>query len=129
MEVSGKLMVINATQVISEKFSKRTFVVETSDQYPQQIELQLTQDKCDYLDQYSLGEQVNVSINIRGRAWTNPAGEVKYFNTLEAWKIQRLDGIQEKAPFDAKKYATNEANKMFSRDIEKEYEEEDNLPF
>ena len=47
MEVSGKLTVINATQVISEKFSKRTFVVETADQYPQQIELQLTQDKCD----------------------------------------------------------------------------------
>jgi hypothetical protein len=116
MEVSGKLTVINATQVISEKFSKRTFVVETSDQYPQQIELQLTQDKCDYLDQYSLGEQINVSINIRGRAWTNPAGEVKYFNTLEAWKIQRLDGIQEKArPDQMKAHAPNE--------------EEDDLPF
>jgi hypothetical protein len=120
MEVSGKLTVINATQVISEKFSKRTFVVETADQYPQQIELQLTQDKCDYLDQYSLGEQINVSINIRGRAWTNPAGEVKYFNTLEAWKIQRLDGrgesIQEKARVDQMKaHAPNE--------------EEDDLPF
>ena len=90
MQVAGKLVVINATQVVSEKFSKRTFVVETADQYPQQIEFQLTQDKCEYLDAYKVGEQVNVSLNIRGRAWTNPQGEVKYFNTLEAWKIEKV---------------------------------------
>ena len=90
MQVAGKLVVINPTQVVSEKFSKRTFVVETADQYPQQIEFQLTQDKCDYLDAYKVGEQVNVSINIRGRAWNNPQGETKYFNTLEAWKIEKV---------------------------------------
>lgn len=90
MQVAGKLVVINATQVVSENFSKRTFVVETADQYPQQIEFQLTQDKCDYLDYYKVGEQVNVSLNIRGRAWTSPAGETKYFNTLEAWKIEKV---------------------------------------
>ena len=91
MQVAGKLIVVNPTQVVSDKFSKRTFVVETDDKFPQQIEFQLTQDKCDYLDQYKVGEQVSVSINIRGRAWTNPAGEVKYFNTLEAWRLERLD--------------------------------------
>lgn len=90
MQVAGKLVVINATQVVSEKFSKRTFVVETQDQYPQSIEFQLTQDKCDYLDVYKVGDQVNVSLNIRGRAWTNPQGETKYFNTLEAWKIEKV---------------------------------------
>ena len=90
MQVAGKLVVINATQVVSDKFSKRIFVVETSDQYPQSIEFQLTQDKCDCLDAYKLGDEVNVSLNIRGREWTSPAGEVKYFNTLEAWKIERI---------------------------------------
>ena len=93
MQVAGKLVVINATQVVSEKFSKRTFVVQTlEEKYPQEIEFQLTQDKCDYLDAYKVGEQVNVSLNIRGRAWTNPQGETKYFNTLEAWKIERVGG-------------------------------------
>ncbi len=110
MQVAGKLIVVNPTQVVSEKFSKRTFVVETADQYPQQIEFQLTQDKCDYLDAYKVGEQVNVSINIRGRAWTNPQGEVKYFNTLEAWKIEKVGN----APV-MKAHAPNE--------------EEDDLPF
>lgn len=88
--------------------------METQDQYPQSIEFQLTQDKCDYLDSYKVGEQVNVSINIRGRAWTNPAGETKYFNTLEAWKIERVGG----APQQQAQPSPTPAN-----------EEEDDLPF
>lgn len=104
MQVAGKLIVVNPTTVISEKFSKRSFVVETEDKFPQQIEFQLTQDKCDYLDQYKVGEQVNVSLNIRGRAWTNPQGETKYFNTLEAWKIERV--------WNAQPEATNEVDPL-----------------
>lgn len=119
MQVAGKLMVINATQVISEKFSKRTFVVETADQYPQQIELQLTQDKCDYLDQYSLGEQVNVSLNIRGRSWQNPQGETKYFNTLEAWRIERIG----ETPLQVAQVAQATKSNIPAN------EEEDDLPF
>ena len=108
MQVAGKLVVINATQVVSEKFSKRTFVVETDEKFPQQIEFQLTQDKCDYLDQYKLGEQVNVSLNIRGRSWTNPQGETKYFNTLEAWKIERVGATPEP-------HIADELDEMFKR--------------
>lgn len=93
MQVAGKLIVVNPTQVVSEKFSKRTFVVETEDKFPQQIEFQLTQDKCDYLDVYKVGETIDVSFNLRGREWTSPGGEVKYFNTLEAWRIERVGAI------------------------------------
>jgi len=103
-KINGTLKVANQTQVISEKFSKREFVIETKDQYPQLVIFQLTQDKCDYLDVYQLGNQVEVSFNLRGREWTSPAGEVKYFNTLEAWRLERLDGsgesIQDKARVD-----------------------------
>lgn len=108
MQVAGKLVVINATQVVSEKFSKRTFVVATEDKFPQEIEFQLTQDKCDYLDQYKVGEQVNVSLNIRGRSWTSPSGETKYFNTLEAWKIERVGATPEP-------HIADELDEMFKR--------------
>jgi len=103
-KLTGTLKVANETQVISEKFSKREFVIETKDQYPQLVMFQLTQDKCDYLDVYQLGNQVEVSFNLRGREWTSPAGEVRYFNTLEAWRLERIDGngesIQDKARID-----------------------------
>jgi len=101
-KINGTLKVANQTQVISEKFSKREFVIETTDQYPQQVMFQLTQDKCELLSAFKVGNQLEVSFNLRGREWTSPAGEVKYFNTLEAWRLERLDGngesIQDKAP-------------------------------
>jgi hypothetical protein len=86
----GTLKVANETQVVSEKFSKREFVIETTDQYPQLVMFQLTQDKCELLSAFKVGNQLEVSFNLRGREWTSPAGEVKYFNTLEAWKIDVL---------------------------------------
>jgi hypothetical protein len=101
-KLEGTLKVANPTQVISEKFSKREFVIETTDQYPQQVMFQLTKDKCNLLDAFKVGNQLEVNFNLRGREWTSPAGEVKYFNTLEAWRLERLDGngesIQDKAP-------------------------------
>jgi hypothetical protein len=96
-EVKGKLIVKGQTIVVSEKFSKRSFVVETNDTYPQVIEMQLSQDKCGLLDSINVGDEINVSLNLRGRSWTNPQGEVKYFNTLEAWKIDKL-GVFTTAP-------------------------------
>jgi hypothetical protein len=103
-KINGTLKVANQTQVISEKFSKREFVIETKDQYPQQVMFQLTQDKCELLSAFKVGNEIEVSFNLRGKSWTSPAGEVKYFNTLEAWRLERLDGsgesIQDKARVD-----------------------------
>jgi len=89
-KLTGTLKVANETQVINEKFSKREFVIETTDQYPQLVMFQLTQDKCNLLDGFKVGNQLEVSFNLRGREWTSPAGEVKYFNTLEAWRLERI---------------------------------------
>ena len=95
MQVKGTIKVINQTQVISEKFSKREFVLTDESQYPQDILFQATQDKCSLLDNIGVGQQVEVSFNLRGREWTSPAGEVKYFNTLEAWRIEVLGGASQ----------------------------------
>ena len=97
-EVKGNIKVINATQVISEKFSKREFVVTTNDMYPQEILIQLTQDKVSLLDSFKVGDNVNVSINLRGRVWTNKVGVDKYFNTIEGWKIDKDSAIGEQSP-------------------------------
>ena len=91
MNVKGKLHLKGETQQITEKFSKREFVIQTEDKYPQLISLQLTQDKCGLLDEYEVGDAMDVDINIRGREWASPKGEVKYFNTLEAWRFNRAE--------------------------------------
>lgn len=88
-EFTGKLKVKGNTQVVSDKFSKRDLVVTTEEQYPQFISLQLTQEKCALLDAYQIGDELKLSVNLRGREWTAPDGVVKYFNTLEAWRIEK----------------------------------------
>lgn len=89
-KLTGTVKVVNPTVQVSEKFSKREFVVtDNSSMYPQDIMFQSTQDKCALLDGIQAGETVEVSFNLRGREWTSPQGEVKYFNTLEAWRIEK----------------------------------------
>ena len=80
-KLTGTVKLISETQQISEKFSKREFVIsETSSMYPQDILFQATQDKCSLLDSVKVQDQIEVSFNLRGREWTSPTGEVKYFN-------------------------------------------------
>jgi hypothetical protein len=89
MEVKGKIKFIGSTQQVSEKFSKREIVVTTDEQFPQHISIEFNQDKCAVLDKYSVGDDVEVGINLRGREWTNPQGETKYFNSIQGWNIKK----------------------------------------
>jgi translation initiation factor IF-3 len=91
MEVNGKIKVIGNTQEVSASFKKRELVVTTDEQYPQHILIEFAQDKCDILNSYKVGQEVKVSINLRGREWTNPQGEVKYFNQIQGWRIEKTD--------------------------------------
>jgi hypothetical protein len=90
MEVLGKIKVINGTVNVSDSFQKRELVVTTDEQYPQHILVEFNQDKCAVLDSYSIGQNVKVSINLRGREWINPEGIAKYFNSLQGWRIEAL---------------------------------------
>jgi hypothetical protein len=88
---TGKLVVKSDTQQVTDSFRKREFVMsDESSQYPQEIMFQLTQDRCSLLDPMNVGETVKVNFNLRGRKWENPnTKEIKYFNTLEAWRLEK----------------------------------------
>ncbi len=92
MDIKGKVIEIYDTVQVSEKFKKREFVVEYAEnaQYPEFIKFELAQDKCDLLNGYRVGQDVEVHFNLRGRKWNDPKGEIKYFNSLQAWKIQNV---------------------------------------
>ncbi len=89
MELSGTIKIILETQVISASFRKRELVLTTEARYPQQILVEFTQDKIPLLDGFRPGEEVNIQIDIRGREWKSPRGDVKYFVSLHGWKISR----------------------------------------
>lgn len=91
MEITGKIKVINEVQEVTTSFKKREFVLTTQEQYPQDILLEVTQDKVDLLNEFKEGEDVEVSINIRGKEWINPEGIARYFNTIQAWRIKKTN--------------------------------------
>jgi hypothetical protein len=82
--IKGAIKLINPIKVISDKFSVREFVVTTpDDKYPQDILFQTVNDKMAVLESLGVGQQVEVSYNVRGREFNG-----RYYNTLDAWKIE-----------------------------------------
>ena len=86
--------------------------------------VEFVQDKCDLLNNYSAGQMVKISINLRGREWVNPQGETKYFNSIQGWRIENLqqensaENIPPVAPIEAFEPADNVKQ-----------EDHDDLPF
>lgn len=95
-ELTGNLIKIFDTQEFSKGFKKREFVIEIPHpSYPQEILLNVTQDNCEMLDEFQLNDTITIDFNIRGRSWEAPDGAVKYFTSLEAWRIVLADGSHE----------------------------------
>ena len=121
MKVTGKILEIQATQQVSDTFRKRMFVLEyiENPQYPEYISFELIQDRCDLLDSFQSNQDVEVSFNLRGRKWINPEGSTKYFNSLQAWRIEAVDPANSQMPEEDKGTTTHATSSN----------EEDDLPF
>jgi translation initiation factor IF-3 len=110
-EITGKLYALFETEQKTERFRMREFVIETADsRYPQTILFQLTGDRCEALDAFSKGDAVKVEFNLRGREWTSPSGDVRYFNSLDVWQLHR----DQAAPSDDEEPPMPEEPPVFS---------------
>ena len=125
IELKGKIKVVGKTvEVGNNGFKKRELVVETEEQYPQYISINFIKDACDSLNGYTIGEKVSVGINLKGREWTSPSGEIKYFNDIQGWRITKL-GAAVSAPSPAE---TNEVP-VFQTERDDSSQAVDDLPF
>lgn len=124
METVGLLHKKEETQKVSDKFQKRDFVLKTdaSTPYPQFVTFQATQDKCSILDKFQEGQEIKVHFNLRGREWNAGEKGIKYFNTLEAWRIESV--AQENATPNTP-IPTTTNNTTFNSSIS----DNDDLPF
>lgn len=95
MEVEGKIKVIGETKEYGNNgFRKREVVVTTEERYPQFLNIEFIQDTTEILDKFKVGEDVKISINLKGREWVSPQGETKYFNSIQGWRVERLNQSQ-----------------------------------
>jgi single-stranded DNA-binding protein len=92
MQIQGRIHATFEAAQVTERFRKREFVLEldAASRYPQYVMFQLTGNRCDALDGFEPGHEVSVEFSLRGREWTSPKGEVRFFNSLEVWTIDRV---------------------------------------
>lgn len=89
MELTGTIKTIRPTETYPSGFQKRELVIITEEQYPQPVSIEFLQDKISLLDNLQEGGKVKVGINIRGREWNSPQGELKYFNSIVGWRVEK----------------------------------------
>ena len=94
MTITGIVKQVGKTQVLSDKFSKRELIVKTEreSKYPQYLVIQFTQSKVTLLDNFNVGEVVEININLKGREYQS-GNEIKYFNTIEGWAIKKYGEV------------------------------------
>jgi hypothetical protein len=100
LAIEGTLHKKFDSQTFGSGFTKREFVLETEEQYPQKIKFELIKDGCTKLDEHNEGDKLKVHFNVRGREWTSPQDEVKYFVSLNAWRIEKMGGATNDQPID-----------------------------
>lgn len=128
MELQGTVKKLTEIQTFASGFQKRELILLTQEQYPQPISIEFTQDKISLLDQVTEGENVKIGINIRGREWTSPQGEVKYFNSISGWRLEKISENTAQEPTQTTKSSTSTATPASQGNPFSE-EEEDDLPF
>ena len=127
MELQGTVKKITEVQTFASGFQKREMVLMTEEQYPQPINIEFLQEKGDLLNPLKEGDKVKVSINLRGREWTSPQGEVKYFNSITGWRVDSLGAGDFNEPTQATPASASQSTPAQGANVFEE--DEDDLPF
>lgn len=98
-EITGKLIEKYNTIQVSDRFKKREFVIEKTEstngmEFTDHIKFQLTQDRCNLVENVEVNADIKVSFNIRGNKWEKD-GKVNYFTNLDAWRIEKVQDLSQ----------------------------------
>jgi hypothetical protein len=115
MEIVAKILRVEPTEQVTEKFQKRKLIVEYAENptYPQTLEFTAVQKTTSILDGYNPGDDIKIFYNLKGRENAGKTDGKKYvFNTLEVWKLElvkkSIDFVENKESGSPKVYDENE---------------------
>jgi hypothetical protein len=84
VEITGEIKIIGELQTFDSGFTKLQVVITEDGQYPTDIPIDFLKDKTDYLQNFSVGDNVVVSANLKGSEYNG-----KYYVGLIAWRITK----------------------------------------
>ena len=121
-EASGTIKLINETQSFPSGFSKREFVITTEhDKYPQDLKFEVVKDRCAMLDEFEVGQKVQLNFDIRGNEYKD-----RYYVNLSCWKIQAAEGG---SGGSAPAPASASGSEPSAAELRKEDDFDDDIPF
>lgn len=103
LKINGTVKLLNETQTFDSGFTKREFVITTLEQYPQDVKLEVTQQRVELLDSLNVGDTVDVFFNIRGNEYNG-----RYFVNLQAWKIESQSSAPAPQPVEPQSHSTDD---------------------
>ena len=119
LRLSGKVYKIFDSVKISEKFTKREFVIETEDKYPQKVKLEALKDNAVKVNNMlNVGSILDLKFDVKGNEYNG-----KYYNNLVMYKWEDVTedfevNIPEQTSIDVQ-----------ANNIDSENEVEEELPF
>lgn len=123
-EASGTIKLINDVQTFPSGFSKREFVITTEhDKYPQDLKFEVVKDRCSLLDDFEVGQKVQLNFDIRGNEYKD-----RYYVNLACWKIEAADGGGAPAA-SASSASSDSSGEPSPSDLRKEDDFDDDIPF
>jgi len=115
-QITGTIKVIQEIKEYGNNgFTKREFVITTDEKYPQEVKLELYKNDCALLDNFSIGDKVDATFNIKGNEYKG-----NYYVNLQAWKLVESEGSK-RSP--APKSETQEAEPPKKRGRPKKVQE------
>ena len=82
-ELKGTVKEVMDQQTFDSGFTKREFVVQTNERYPQDIKMECVKDKVSMLNGIERGMDVAVDFDLRGNEYNG-----RYYVNLVAWRVQ-----------------------------------------
>lgn len=88
LEINGKLIqkleLQSGMSKTGSSWQKQEFVIETDEQYPKKVCVNLWGDKIDMLSAINIGDKVTLSFNLESREYNG-----KWYTDVKAWKIEK----------------------------------------
>lgn len=87
LEVKGKLLQkldVVSGESAKGKWEKQEFIIETDDQFPKKVCMNVWGDKLSMLEKVAVGDSVIVSVNLESREFHG-----RWYTDIKAWRIER----------------------------------------
>ena len=127
MEITGKVVKLKPIETFQSGFQKRTVVVKTAEQYPQELPIDFLKDAVEKLVDISEGSNVKVGVNLKGNRYTNAKGEEVNTVSLVGWFINATDGASTPNAHDS--FGHEKKSKTKTKDFSPFDDDDNDLPF